>query len=129
MSLLSRPTQVNWGLFSGTPLMNSRTHLLLFRLALLMAAGLCAPSPPRAGCGDYVVLGGAHPTHAAPMPVEPFDLSRTNLPTPPPKPCSGPSCSGHLPALPLAPVTPVNAPAQEWACAICSLQGIATSCA
>lgn len=110
--------------------MTPRTSFLSGRFVLRVAAllgvlALYAPSPARAGCGDYVVLGSGSQAHEVqtthPMKPAPGNELPT-LPAAPPKPCNGPTCSGHVPNLPILPVAPVTAPAQDWAFAVAALQ-------
>src|SRR5438477_9408570 len=77
-------------------------------LALLAGAAL-APSPARAGCGDYVMIGTKG--HAI---ASHSDPATGSVPAPARTPCSGPMCSQN--SIPFSPA-PSTAPVEEerWA--------------
>lgn len=98
------------------PLGRAGVRLLTGVLGTLAAGILFAPAPARADCGDYVMIGNpaGHGTATTHTPTP--DSAR---PGPAPhdgrKPCSGPRCSGGVPAAP-APVSPPTSPRGEDSC-------------
>jgi hypothetical protein len=90
------------------------TGLLLAALAAL----LLAPVAARAGCGDYVVIGGKPPAVAQPDLHPPAASPQAeHAPALPPgghAPCPGPLCSRGPTPLPLPPAPPAPSPAEKW---------------
>jgi hypothetical protein len=81
-------------------------------LCALVAGTLAFPNSACASCGDYVIV---HPpgdgTHGDSRPT-----SHPSHQDQQPKPCSGPSCSGHpLPNPPPPPESSVNTLGERWA--------------
>src|SRR5438132_9820040 len=79
--------------------------------AALLAGVLLAPTPARAGCGDYVHIAAREAAPAAERPAAP---QPGPLPADSHVPCTGPHCSqGHVP-LP-APPAAAPPPIEQWA--------------
>jgi hypothetical protein len=104
-------------------LLGGRARQLLGGAVLAALAALFfAPSPARAECGDYVVLGShamGGPRTAAGRGVLPMGAfsERHQLPPASPAPhfpCSGPSCRHSPPQAPSAPVPTAPVRSQEW---------------
>ncbi len=81
-------------------------------LCALVAGALAFPTAARASCGDYVTV---HP----PQQDGSYGESRPSAPAPhpdrQPKPCSGPSCSGHPLPNPPPPESSPNTFGERWA--------------
>jgi len=110
--------------------LSRRTHWIRWpagaTLALL-AAILNAPSSAHASCGDYL-MAGAHPAMSVATGTAPDSIPVIPAPH---APCSGPTCSGRAPLLPVTPPAPAPVSGEQWGCAVSlpALQGPGfTSC-
>src|SRR6266568_4225991 len=93
------------------------TRFLTAAAFALTVAVVFAPGKGRAGCGDYVTIGGK------PAPMADHPLARpegdTSQPAAP-KPCQGPNCSQH-PSMPLSPPSAPTVSPGDWACLLTQL--------
>jgi hypothetical protein len=89
-------------------------------LLAVCAFGLMCPSRARAGCGDYVTLGGAHvsPTETATRSPQ-QSTEKADHPFGQPGPCRGPHCTRGTPQ-PLVPLASIPGSTNEWGCSLSS---------
>jgi hypothetical protein len=97
--------------------MNSLVRFRWERIAagtalVLLAGFVCGPSPARADCGDYVIIG-----NQTVMPAQhalPGNSSQSSLPMHHHGPCSGPNCQRSPLVPPVAPGSSVSVQGEEW---------------
>ena len=77
-------------------------------LVLLVSAAI-APARVKAGCGDYVTVGGRHTAHH-------FNADRLDADTPAIPRCHGPQCSDNSNP-PAAPAPKIEVTVERWAIA------------